>query len=122
MQISVYVPQHAVIEAITPAYRAFKTANDFLTAFGKKPLFNVEYVGLSPYIPTNDGEYTVRVDKLLKDVSKTDLLILPALYGDISMALSANAEAIPLIQKLYDGGANLASLCIGAFLLAEWSR
>ncbi|MFN8356667.1 MAG: helix-turn-helix domain-containing protein [Spirosomataceae bacterium] len=119
MQISVYVPQHAVIEAITPAYRAFKTANDFLTAFGKKPLFNVEYVGLSPYIPTNDGEYTVRVDKLLKDVSKTDLLILPALYGDISMALSANAEAIPLIQKLYDGGANLASLCIGAFLLAE---
>ena len=119
MHISVYVPEHAVIEAITPAYRTFKTANDFLSAFGKKPLFTVEYVGLKHSIAANDGEYLIKTDRLLKDLKKTDLLILPAIYGDIDTALQANKKAIPHFQQLHKKGADVASLCIGAFLLAE---
>lgn len=119
MHISVYVPEKAVIESITPAYRAFKTANDFLAAFGKKPIFKVEYIGLRKTIVTNDGEYIVKTDKLLKDLKKTNLLFLPALYGDIEVALKANKKAVPHFQELYAKGASLASLCIGAFLLAE---
>lgn len=46
MLISVYVPHHAAIEVITPAYRLFNTANDILIASGKRPKFKVEYVGL----------------------------------------------------------------------------
>ena len=55
MQISVFVPQYGVIEAITPPFRTFNTANEFLTVFGKKPIFNVEYVGLNEYVPANNG-------------------------------------------------------------------
>lgn len=44
MRISVFVPVHGVIEAITPAFRTFNTANEFLLASGKKPVFDVEYV------------------------------------------------------------------------------
>lgn len=119
MHISIYVPENAVIESITPAYRAFKTANDFLTAHGKKPIFKVEYVGLRKTVITNDGEYLIKTDKLLKDLKKTNLLFLPAVYGDIGTALEANKKAVPIIQELYAKGACLASLCIGAFLLAE---
>jgi len=119
MHIAVYVPENAVIESITPAYRAFKTANDFLAAYGKKAIFKVEYVGLKKTIATNDGEYSVKTDRLLKDLKKTNLLILPALYGDIEAALLANKKAIPVFQELYAKGASMASLCIGAFLLAE---
>lgn len=118
-RVSVYVPRQAVIEAITPAYRLFRTANDFLQSTGHKPLFEVEYVGLEKEISTNDGEYTVRIDRLLNEVKKTDLVILPALYGDVEAALEANADALPWVQRMYQKGSEVASLCIGAFLLAE---
>ncbi|MFN8398287.1 MAG: helix-turn-helix domain-containing protein [Bacteroidia bacterium] len=118
-RISVFVPEQAVIEAITPAYRLFKTANDFLRASGKEAAFQVEYVGMSPFVSTNDGEYTVRTDRHIQDVDRTDLLVLPALYGDMGRALQANAAALPYIKALYATGAEVASLCVGAFLLAE---
>ncbi len=119
MRISVFVPEYGVIEAITPPFRSFNTANEFLSAFGKEPVFQVEYVGLHEYVPANNGEYTVKTDRLLKDVAHTDLLIIPPTFGDINKGITANAEAIPYFKKLYENGASLASLCIGAFLLAE---
>lgn len=119
MQIAVFVPEHGVIEAITPPFRSFNTANEFLVAFGKEPKFNVEYVGLNKYVSANNGEYTVKTDRLLKDVKHTDLLIIPPTFGDTQRGIDANADAIPLFTKLYKNGSSLASLCIGAFLLAE---
>lgn len=119
MQVSVFVPQYGVIEAITPAFRTFNTANEFLTVFGKKPIFNVEYVGLNEYVPANNGEYTVKTDRLLKDVEYTDLLIIPPTFGDTNAGILANAQAIPCFKRLHQNGSSLASLCIGAFLLAE---
>ncbi len=119
MRVSVFVPEFGVIEAITPPYRSFLTANDFLTANGKKPLFEVEYVGLNPFVPANDGEYMIKTDRLLKNVDETDLLFIPPTFGDTTRGIEANAEAIPLFKILYEKGAGLASLCIGAFLLAE---
>ena len=119
MQVSVFVPQYGTIEAITPAFRTFHTANEFLSVFGKKPIFKVEYVGLNEYVPANSGEYTIRTNRLLQNVTQTDLLIIPPTFGDMDQGIAANAEAIPYFRKLYYGGASLASLCVGAFLLAE---
>lgn len=119
MRISIFVPEHGVIEAITPPFRSFNTANEFLTAFGKEPVFKVEYVGLNEYVPANNGEYTIKTNRLLKDVTETDLLIIPPTFGDTSKGIEANAAAIPHFKKLYENGSSLASLCIGAFLLAE---
>src|SRR5690606_9029402 len=57
--------------------------------------------------------------RLLKDVTETDLLIIPPTFGDTAKGIEANAEAIPYFKTLYSKGSCLASLCIGAFLLAE---
>lgn len=119
MRISIFVPEYGVIEAITPPFRSFNTANEFLTAFGKKPIFEVEYVGLNAHVPANNGEYIVKTDRLLKEVTETDLLIIPPTFGDTTKGIQANAAAIPYFKKLYENGSSLASLCIGAFLLAE---
>jgi len=119
MRISVFVPEYGVIEAVTPPFRSFHTANEFLTAFGKKPIFEVEYVGLNKHVPANNGEYMIKTDRLLKDVTETDLLIIPPAFGDTTKGIQANAAAIPYFKKLYENGSSLASLCIGAFLLAE---
>lgn len=119
MLVSVFVPQYGVIEAITPAFRSFHTANEFLTAFGKEPVFKVEYVGLNDYVPANNGEYTIKTDRLLKDVATTDLLIIPPAFGPTAAGVRANSEAMPFIKDLHEKGASIASLCLGAFLLAE---
>lgn len=119
MKISVFVPQHGVIEAVTPPFRTFNTANEFLSTFGKDPIFEVEYVGLNEYVPANNGEYTIKTDRLIKDLSETDLLIIPPTFGDTVRGIEANSEAIPHFKRLYEKGTSLASLCIGAFLLAE---
>ncbi len=119
MLISVFVPQFGAIEAVTPPFRTFSTANEFLTAFGKKPVFEVEYVGLSRNVLANSGEYTIKTHRLLRDVDKTDLLIIPPTFGDTIKGVKDNAAAIPYFKKLHAKGASLASLCIGAFLLAE---
>jgi transcriptional regulator GlxA family with amidase domain len=118
-KISVYVPENAVIEAITPPYRLFKTANEFLMANGKQPLFEVEYVGLKQEIAANDGEYVVKVNRHLDEVSQTDLIVLPAIYGDVEAAIRANEGAYAWIREMYENGSEVASLCLGAFLLGE---
>src|SRR5690606_41735928 len=112
MQISVFVPEYGVIEAVTPPFRTFQTANEFLTTFGKKPIFEVEYVGLNEYVPANNGEYMIKTNRLLKDVCTTDLLIIPPTFGDTTKGIQTNAEAIPYFRKLHESGSSLASLCI----------
>ena len=119
MRISVYVPEYGVIEAVTPPFRTFNMANEVLATYGKSPIFKVEYVGLKEFVPANNGEYTIRTNRLLKDVAQTDLLIIPPTFGDTAKGIQANAEAIPYFKKLHESGTSLASLCIGAFLLAE---
>jgi transcriptional regulator GlxA family with amidase domain len=116
--IAVYVPQNALIEAISPPYRLFKTANDMLQASGQAPLFKVEYVGLEPVITTNDGEYSLKINRLITEVSHADVIIIPALQMPLDKALENNAEAISWIQKMHAAGSEIASLCTGAFLLA----
>lgn len=116
-RISVYVPQSAFIEAISPPYRLFTTANQLLQASGKQPLFEVEFVGLEKNIKAQDGEYTVTTHRLLEDVSNTDLVIIPALYGNMDQAIELNKKAIPWILSMHAKGSEIASLCIGAFLL-----
>ncbi len=56
----------------------------------------MEYAGLSEYVSANDGEYSIKTDRLLKDVRKTDLLIVPPVYGDLIEGIRINSEAIPL--------------------------
>src|ERR1041385_6412324 len=108
MIVSVFVPERAVIEAITPPYRSFKTANDFLAAAGKKPIFEVQYVGMKPILEANDGEYSIKIDKLLPDVKKSDLIVIPAIYGEVDKALEANRSAIPHLSSLYNNGSEVA--------------
>lgn len=119
MRISVFVPRHGVIEAITPPFRTFNTANDFLAASGKKPIFQVEYVGLTEAVSAGNGEYLIKTDRLLQDVDETDLLIIPPTFGNPLTGIQENAEAIRYFKALHSSGSSLASLCAGAFLLAE---
>jgi transcriptional regulator GlxA family with amidase domain len=117
--VSILVPETAVIEAVADPHYIFRAVNEFLQAAGKEPLFELQLVGLTKNIKLNNSLFTVNVDKLLHEVNKTDLIFIPAISGDIETALELNKEFIPWIVQQYENGAEVASLCIGAFLLAS---
>jgi transcriptional regulator GlxA family with amidase domain len=117
--VSILVPETAVIEAVADPHYMCKAVNRFLMASGKEPLFNVQLVAVNKEVKLENSLYTVHIDKQLKDVKQTDLVFIPALSGDMKAALELNKTLVPWIVKQYNGGAEIASLCIGAFLLAS---
>lgn len=116
--VTILVPETAVIEAVADPHYICKAVNQFLLAAGKAPLFNVQLVGIKKEVKLENSLFTVHTDQQLKDVAHTDLIFIPALSGDMQTALALNKEMIPWIVKQYSQGAEVASLCIGAFLLA----
>ncbi len=117
--VSILVLETAIIEAIADPHYMFNAVNQFLMASGKKALFNVQLVGLSKEVKLNGGVFSVHTNQLLKDVKSTDLIFIPAISGDIPTALKLNKKTIPWIVEQHAKGAEVASLCIGAFLLAS---
>src|SRR5687767_6434492 len=117
--ISILVPNEAVLASIDDPRYMFTAANEFLEAAGRPPLFKVQLVGLTKEVKLHKGTFTVHPDLLLQDVKKTDLIFVPALIGDMKTGLEINQNFVPWIVKQYRQGAEVASLCIGAFLLAS---
>ena len=117
--ISIIVPLgHSSLPNIDGTHQIFSEANKFAESMGRDPFFTVKLVGLSKEIVQRNGLYTVQPDCLIKDVKKTDLIIVPAMHGDIPKAIELNKAFIPWIIEQYEGGAELASFCIGSFFLA----
>ena len=117
--VSILVPETAVVEAVADPHYMFNAVNLFLQGSGKKPLFNVQLVALNKEVSLLNSAFSVHPDIQLKDVKKTDLVFIPALSGDMKKALQLNKQLIPWIVEQYKNGAEVASLCIGAFLLAS---
>ena len=118
-KVSILVPESSVLQAIADPQYLFSAVNQFMAVSGKKPLFNVQLVGLKKEVKLNDGLYSVNTSQLLKEVKKTDLIVIPALFGDMKSAIERNQKLLPWINEQYNKGAEVASLCVGAFLLAS---
>lgn len=117
--VSILVPYEAVPAAIVDPRYMFTAVNQFLIEGGKEPAFEIELVGLARQVPLNNGTFAVNTDKLCSEVKKTDFIIVPAFAGNVETTLAMNREIIPWIVDQYSKGAEAASLCIGAFMLAS---
>lgn len=117
--ITILVPESSVMQAICDPQYLFSAVNNFLQAAGKPAQFDVKLVGASRDVQLGNGHFSVHVDHLLDEVEHTDLIFVPALYGDFTEALQRNKALVPWMVNQYNNGAELASLCVGAFLLAN---
>ncbi len=115
--ISIIVPQgDSILSSIIGPYKALTAANDYLVKTGRNAMFDIHLVGLRNETKLYGGLFSVHPDKMMADVKKTDLIIIPALQPH---SLSQNLDFIPWITDQYKRGAEVASLCVGAFLLAS---
>ena len=112
------MPEDAVLASIDDPRVMFTAVNDFLHAMGRPRYFDVKLVGLSKEVRLHNGAFSVHIDALLQDVLKTDLVIVPAIGSDFNSTLDTNKGLVPWIVNQYENGAEVMSLCSGAFLLA----
>jgi transcriptional regulator GlxA family with amidase domain len=117
--VSILVPESAVLQGVADPRYMFTAVNEFLKNAGKQPLFHVQLVGLTKEVKFNGGAFSIHPDLLLNKADKSDLVIVPPLSGDLTAAIKLNKEFLPWIVEQYSRGAEVASLCLGAFLLAS---
>ncbi|MEM8970380.1 MAG: helix-turn-helix domain-containing protein [Bacteroidota bacterium] len=112
--ISLLVPQGEFsITNLDLTRQIFTWVNEYLP----EPTFTIEVVGLSKEVQPSGGLYTIKTDRLVEDVRKTDVIILPATFGDPWQTLEANEALVPWMLRHYRAGADLVSMCVGAFFL-----
>ncbi|GGA93260.1 MULTISPECIES: GlxA family transcriptional regulator [Mucilaginibacter] len=117
--VAILIPNEAVLASIVDARTIFTGANDFLQSMGRQPVFDVQMVGLSKEVKVHGGMFSVHTDILLSDLQKSDMVIIPAISGDLQNAVNVNRDFVPWIINQYNNGAEIASLCIGSFILAS---
>lgn len=118
--ISIIIPLgHASLVNIEGTHQIFSEGNGLLSEMGREPIFDIHLVGVSKETRQTTGLFTINPDILIEKVAKTDLIIVPALFGDQKNAAERNKEFIPWIVDQYSKGAEIASFCIGSFFLAS---
>lgn len=117
--ISILVPKGAILGSLEGSRQLLTQVNQFFKMKGADPIFKVQLVGLTHETKLCGGLFTANPDLLIDEVKKTDLIIIPAVDGDIQQAIENNKDFFPWIVEQHSKGAEVASLCLGAFLLAS---
>ena len=118
-RVSILVTHNAIIAAIGNSRHLFSMVNRFLHRSGKAEKFEIKLVGIKQEMKLNDGLFMIQADSTIDEVKETDLIIIPPMGDDMEANFVLNKRYIPWINQQHLQGAEIASLCIGSFLLAE---
>jgi len=91
-------------------------ANAYFIQKGKAPVFRTSLVGAEKGKTVN-GSFAIQRDKSTSEPDTADLIIVPAIGGDIESAIKNNKKNIEWVMRQYKNGAEVASICTGAFIL-----
>lgn len=119
-RILIAVPELAVMQAVADPNYCFSAVNAFLSQQGRPPAFEIKLVGASGEVKMGNGQFSVFPDLTYSQVDFTaDLVLIPAVFGDMNAAISANSGLVDWVKSQHQKGAEVASLCVGAFILAQ---
>ncbi len=107
------------ISCIVGTYHVFTEANRYYDQLNREPIFNIELAGVSKQSNFVNGLLTVMTQKDIATIQKTDLIIVPAVISNFSAIEAGNSMLSAWILDHYTKGANVASICTGAYLLAS---
>ena len=112
------------LSSIVGTYKIFTRANEYWknsgsNRSGRRELFKIELAGISKNVEFYNGLFTVRPHTNISAISKTNLIIIPSLNYNYQKTVKENKLLIEWIEKQYKHGAEIASICTGAFMLAS---
>ena len=106
------------LSSIVGPYKIFMRANEHWRQTGRKELFKIELAGISKKVELYDGIFTVKPHLNISEIARTNLIIIPSLNHNYIKTVKKNRQMIDWIEQQYKNGAEVASICTGAFLLA----
>jgi len=117
-QVTIVVPKgYANLSSIAGSFQILTRANEYWQKLGNKPTMEVCIAGFVTELKLDGGFFSIHpVD--IKKIKKTDLVIIPSLSHEYDQVIKENTALISWIRKQYQNGAEIASICTGAFLLA----
>lgn len=107
------------LSSIVGAYKIFSRANEYWKKSGREELFRIELAGISDEVEFYGGLFTAKPHKHITAINKTDLIIIPSLNHNYHKAVKGNKPVIDWVRQQYKEGAEVASVCTGAFILAS---
>lgn len=120
--ISILVPRGVVIiDTIIGPYNLLRMANaQYRRLNGGDDLFEIDLVGLDDQPVVYQGLFQVTPTKTVSEIERTDLIIVAANSGYLVKEIEKNLPFVDWMkQQRITHSAEIASLCKGAFLLAE---
>jgi transcriptional regulator GlxA family with amidase domain len=106
------------LSSIIGAYKILSRANTYWKAKHKNDSYTIELAGSAKKIDFHEGLFSVKPHKQFSAITKTNLIIVPSLNHNYEEAIKGNKQLIEWIKNQYKNGAEIASICTGAFLLA----
>lgn len=106
------------VACIVGAYEMFERANQYWVETGRKALFKIALGGVSEESEFHNGMLALRLLTPVSAIRNTHLIIIPSLANDFQQAMKGNIQLIDWAVKQYHAGAEIASMCTGALMLA----
>ncbi|QDW24210.1 helix-turn-helix domain-containing protein [Pedobacter sp. KBS0701] len=115
IQVGVLMPQNFRLLNVAAILDVFDTVNSFYTKDKLEKPFNISLITLD----NKDYNFSEHPCIPLQKANDVDLILIPSFAtNDIKECISANKSYIPWLNKLHYAGAEIATFCTGAFLLA----
>ena len=116
--VTILVPRGtAHMSSIAGSFEILTRANAYWQKTGNKPVMEIRIAGFETERKSDRGFFSIYPLDIL-EIEKTDLVIIPSLSHDYENVIKKNAALIDWIREQYKGGAEIGSICTGAFLLA----
>jgi transcriptional regulator GlxA family with amidase domain len=118
--VSILVPKGACsVVNIGGTHQMLSWVNEHRANTGEQPLFDIDLVGIDLQQDTSKVLIPIKPQKTIDEIKKTDLIIIPAIFGDYEQSIPDNAPFMPWLIAQYKEGAEIVSLCIASFFLAS---
>jgi transcriptional regulator GlxA family with amidase domain len=118
--VSILIPngQFSIVN-VAGALQLLEGANEMSLRRGGRKLFTLELVASENPARDIKGLYVVYPTKTLREIRKTDLIIVPPVHADLERVLDLNKDVAAWIRNKFQQGSEVACFCIGIYLLAE---
>lgn len=117
-QVIIVVPEgNVILSSITGTFEVLTRANEYWQKMGNNPLMEIRIASFVTELKLDAGFFSIHPVNI-GGIKKTDLLVIPSIGHDYDNVLKENKKLIAWISEQKSTGAEIASICTGAFLLA----
>ncbi len=119
--ISVIVPAgNSIVDTVIAPFNMLQMAISHFGKTNRNEQFKIDLVGLSMDPIVYQRLFSIQPTATIEDISSTDLILISPITGNLDEEIENNRPFIDWVRKQrISNGADIASLCKGAFLLAE---